>query len=95
MNIKIYQLTNTDYLFISFDRVIESGRMPTLDDYKMVYEYEEETDKNTVSLLNDIYSKFNVRRPEDFHGHSLSVSDVIVINDTDKYYVDRFGFKKF
>lgn len=47
--------------------------------------------------LEDVYRRFNIERPDDFKGHSLSVSDVVVIHnhgvDT-AYYVDRFGFKE-
>lgn len=46
--------------------------------------------------LDSIYTKFNVDHPSDFHGHSLSVSDVIVVRDEQEvsaYYVDSFGFK--
>ena len=42
-------------------------------------------------------SKKSINRPNDFHGHSLSVSDVIVINrtaETKAYYVDSFGFEE-
>lgn len=45
-------------------------------DYRLTYTaplQEEET-------LDTIYEKFNMNRPEDFEGHSLSVSDVIVLN---------------
>ena len=47
--------------------------------------------------LDDIFERFNINRPNDFHGHSLSVSDVIVINrtaETKAYYVDSFGFEE-
>ena len=47
--------------------------------------------------LDDLYEKFNLRRPLDFLGHSLSVSDVIVVNregQEQAYYVDSFGFKE-
>lgn len=46
--------------------------------------------------LEDIFSKFNDKRPEDFKGHSLSVSDVVVLNKNghaSAHYVDSFGFK--
>ena len=36
---------------------------------------------------------FNLSKPNDFHGHSLSVSDVVEL-DGEKYYVERFGWKK-
>ena len=46
--------------------------------------------------LEGIYEKFNLYRPEDFHGHSLSVSDVVVISRNGKrqaFFVDTIGFK--
>ena len=45
--------------------------------------------------LDSIYRKFNLDRPEDFTGHSLSVSDVIVVQSKEganAYFVDSFGF---
>ena len=39
--------------------------------------------------------RFNIQRPADFTGHSLSVSDVVVLNDgstVKAYYVDSIGF---
>ena len=47
--------------------------------------------------LDNILERFNIDRPEDFRGHSLSVSDVIVINrgaEITAYYVDSFGFQE-
>ena len=47
--------------------------------------------------LDGIYEKFNLHRPLDFLGHSLSVSDVIVTNRDGReqaFYVDSFGFKE-
>lgn len=50
------------------------------------------------AVLDNIYEIFNESRPVDFKGHSLSVSDVVVINEIGKketaYYVDNFGFKE-
>ena len=46
--------------------------------------------------LDRIYERFNVHRPEDFHGQSLSVSDLIVVRQsagTRVFFVDSFGFK--
>lgn len=45
--------------------------------------------------LSKTYEIFNLNHPEDFRGHSLSVSDVITLDDTNAYYVDSFGFKDF
>jgi len=71
------------------------GHELSINDYKLMYEYDIEDTEVTTELLDDIYCKFNINRPEDFRGHSLSVSDVIVIDDTEKYFVDRMGFTKF
>ena len=69
-----------------------------ITDYKRVYEYEEWVDLDELigsgdSLLNRIYYKFNMEIPADFNGHSLSVSDLICINEESWYYVDNIGFK--
>ena len=50
------------------------------------------TEKDT---LDGIYERFNIQRPADFTGHSLSVSDVVALNDgstVKAYYVDSIGF---
>ena len=47
--------------------------------------------------LDGIFEKFNIDRPADFTGHSLSVSDVVVLHQNGQdtaHYVDRFGFKE-
>lgn len=47
--------------------------------------------------LNEIYEILNVYRPSDYVGHSLSVSDVVVIieNGTlSAWYVDDIGFEE-
>ena len=45
--------------------------------------------------LNSIYEKFNLDHPEDFKGHSLSVSDIVVLHkdgENTAHFVDSFGF---
>ena len=47
------------------------------------------------TTLEDIYTRFNIERPADFTGHSLSVSDVVVLHRDGKdtaHYVDSIGF---
>ena len=36
--------------------------------------------KTPEAILEGLYTRFNLNRPDDFHGHSLSVSDVIALN---------------
>lgn len=50
------------------------------------------------SRLEALYTEFNINRPKDFCGWSMSVSDVINIKDSNNknlgsYYVDKIGFK--
>ena len=47
--------------------------------------------------LDSIYERFNLQHPADFRGHSLSVSDVIVLHQSGQdqaFYVDSFGFEQ-
>ncbi len=47
--------------------------------------------------LEDIYTRFNLPHPEGYLGHSLSVSDVVVLHSSSAdtaYFVDSFGFKE-
>lgn len=47
--------------------------------------------------LEDVFRKFNVEKPIDFTGHSLSISDIVEILDGENkgaYFCDSFGFKK-
>lgn len=90
----IYQLNpdKEEYLFESYSRLERRGFNPTVDDYSLLY-----TDELDNQTLEDLYMKFNIDRPRDFIGHSLSISDVIVTirNGTrSAYFVDSVGFKK-
>ena len=55
------------------------------------------TSIGTNGTLNGIYETFNEDRPKDFTGHSLSMSDVIVLKQNGvhtAHYVDAIGFKE-
>lgn len=91
----IYQIADGSngekYQFMSSDFAKEHGIAIVGQDYECVYSGTWEQGQS----LDQIYEKFNLYRPEDFTGHSLSMSDVIVINDGDSvqaHYVDTFGF---
>ena len=40
----------------------------------------------TSTSLEDIYTRFNLDHPADFKGHSLSVSDIVVLHQNGKIY---------
>ena len=64
-----------------------------IENYKQVYDGNIDAEENVIGTLEKIYLMFNLSKPNDFHGHSLSVSDVVEL-DREKYYVERFGWKK-
>ena len=81
------------YQFMGFESAQKLGYTIDGKDYRMVYA----APRTPTITLEDIFERFNINRPNDFHGHSLSVSDVIVINrtaETKAYYVDSFGFEE-
>ena len=46
-------------------------------------------------MLESLYTKFNIDHPEDFTGHSLSVSDIVALKTggvVSCHYVDSVGF---
>lgn len=88
-NVTIYQLSdNNEKKFKGYD-----GNPVKMNDYKKVFNYKHKSNvKNVEAILNEIYNHFQLP-VEGFKGHSLSVSDLVVMNGT-PYYVDRFGFVK-
>ena len=73
---------------------------PSIENYEILYRGNLPEGKRSVpqaELLEQLYQKFNFARPTDYHGHSLSVSDVIMLNQDEKisaHYVDSIGFKE-
>lgn len=92
LKFSIYQIKNVakcDYAFRSY-----SATKFSIDDYELVY-----SDNITVKdfddymyILEDLFEIFNYKRPKDFTGRSLSVSDIIKLDDK-YYYCDDFGWK--
>ena len=57
--------------------------------YKKVYEGEVEEQGSVLKTLDHLFEKFNYQPPSDFHGHSLSVSDVVALDGVN-YYCDIY-----
>ena len=91
---KIYQLKNNPenhaIRFEGYTLAEKHGEPAKPENYDLVYSGSLD-DFEDSNKLEAIYTKFNIDRPEDFKGHSLSVSDIIVMND-EAHYVDSFGF---
>lgn len=86
----------SDKLFLSYDHI---GGKVDLEDYNYIDDYaliDEMKKKPAGVILEKIFESFNLDRPADFQGHSLSVSDIIALltpSGVKFYFVDSIGFK--
>ena len=92
----IYQLKHgdetRDLRFEPYDRLQATGNIVDRTNYELIYSAE----LTPGTSLEDIYTRFNIDHPKDFKGHSLSVSDVVVLHQNGQdtaHYVDSFGYK--
>ena len=93
MEVKIYQIKDiekTPYAFLGYRAAKVSGF--SMNDYAEVYQTTT-AKTNVFEALEDIFTTFNIRRPKDFKGHSLSVSDIVAIEDQ-LYYCDSWEWVK-
>ncbi|MDY6311922.1 MAG: YodL domain-containing protein, partial [Lachnospiraceae bacterium] len=93
----IYQLKDTeearDIHFMGMDYLESKGIAVTKENYDLLYTAPLEEGTS----LEDIYTRFNIAHPADFRGHSLSVSDVVVLHqngENTSHYVDSFGYRE-
>ena len=92
---EIYQLTadpaNAKLLFTSYDGIHAGGMTINRSNYELKYSAPLTPD----TTLDNIYDQFNINSPADFTGHSLSVSDIVVLHRNGQdtaHYVDSIGF---
>ena len=91
----LYQLksgeNNQYHRWASYKELQLQGEQPDIKNYDLVY-----TGKMDQSAtLENIYQEFNINKPADFTGHSLSMSDIVVVKTNGVYtanYVDTFGY---
>lgn len=93
----IYQLKGgdetRDYRFEPYDRLQAVGLAVDPANYEQTYTAPLESGMT----LESIFERFNIDRPADFTGHSLSVSDVVVLHQNGQdtaHYVDSIGYKE-
>ena len=100
MKLQILQLKSApelrNYMFTSMSLLEKLNLKVDLNNYNEVYVddlYSSIFSKN-IDILEEIFQKFNIgQKPESYKGHSLSVSDIVVLDGVN-YYVDSFGFIK-
>ena len=93
----IYQLKSgdetRDFRFEPYDRLLAAGHIVDRANYELVYSAE----LAPGTSLEDIFVRFNIDHPKDFTGHSLSMSDIIVLHQEGKetaHYIDRGGYRE-
>lgn len=93
----IYQYHQADnemgYQYMSLDFIEKMGMSVKGSDYQMMYQGVLEAQ----DTLEDLYIKFNIDRPEDFEGYSMSTSDVVILKrdgEMKAYYVNDIGFRE-
>ena len=91
----VYQLKATEenhlLRFEALDRLYAAGKTVDPANYELVYA----GPLTPGDTLETIYRDLNVNHPENYHGYSLSMSDVVVLREYGKdtaHYCDRIGF---
>lgn len=68
-----------------------------IDNYDLVYTGVLPDADDPPSVLDDLYATFNLNQPDDFEGHSLSISDVVVLVQGEhiaSYYIDSASYQQ-
>ena len=88
-----------DERFASMRELNRRGKTPDPEHYEVTYYADLSAmwqDVPNNEVLEELFQMFNLSRPQDFEGHSLSVSDVIALKrngEVSVHYVDSIGFK--
>ena len=93
----IYQLKRgdetRDLCFEPYDRLTATGHAVDPANYDLIYS----APLAPGTSLEAIFTRFNIDHPKDFKGHSLSVSDVVVLHQNGRdtaHYVDSIGYRQ-
>ena len=96
---EIYQLdlhnpavVNERKAFMNWGYIINHTSGFNFQQYTKVYEGMVAGD-NDETILEDLFTKFNLNHPDDYRGRSLSTSDVVILDKT-IYYCDSYGWKE-
>lgn len=100
MKYEIYHLKEdtmeqTKLRFMASDQAAQLGGIHR-ENYRRVYEGRVESRKDAQQTLDSLFRRFNIDRPADFEGHSLSVSDIVHLTDgniSGWWFCDAYGWK--
>lgn len=90
---KLYQLREDlkqtrSIHFMDMNHLKRQGMAVEGQNYALVYSGDISKGSSTEEVLESLYERFNLRHPDDFRGHSISVSDVIVLREDDYGMID-------
>lgn len=93
----IYQLKESEAAlrFMNYNYLRTHNLEPSYAHYDAVYSGTLSEKNGPTKTLDDLYLKFNAEHPQDFAGHSLSVSDIVALKQNGMvscHYVDSIGF---
>ena len=97
-NYEIYQI-NSDrdtnrVKFWGYDFAVKKNGTIDLSIYDKIYQGQKD-----VTSLDNLFMMFNIDHPKGFHGHSMSVSDIVKIISSDVlkpgyFFCDSFGWRE-
>ena len=97
----IYQLKSddatADIRFMNSEYLQKKGIEPQYENYELVYTGALNQNGSQIDKLEDLYRIFNIEHPQDFTGHSLSISDIVALKQAGMvsyHYVDSVGYKE-
>ena len=100
--VMIYQHTdkpeNREIRFLSIEDLQKAGHTVDRKNYEPIYAATSAAfGENKFANLESVFQQFNVNRPDDFKGHSLSTSDIVALKMNGAvtfHYVSTVGFRQ-
>ena len=92
MRYRLYQVIEDRIREVGF-RSYQPNRPVQAADYHLTYQGEMPDEGSDTATLESLFYKFNMYHPEDFQSYSLSMADVVWLEDR-AYYCDTVGWKR-
>ena len=92
MKYKIKQIKDVENCAYACKRYAWAKNVIDLNDYEVVYEGELDCPE-MPNALEELFEIFNNKRPKDFEGRGMTISDVVEI-DGKNYYCDFVGWEE-
>jgi hypothetical protein len=96
MNYKIYQVKSElirEFGFMDLSFIVKKYGKVDKNNYDLVYEEKAVSDFSDLQLLEKLFTQFNVNHPENYKVRSLSVSDIVILDNSKVYYCDSIGWE--